>query len=38
MAVPQFFAGISILVVHFTSFKFVQSQCPCTMQGLLIGI
>ena len=38
MAVPQFFAGISIFFVRFTSFEFILAQGPRTMQGLLIGI
>ena len=38
MAAPQFFAGVSILLVHFTSFEFILAQGPRTMQGLLIGI
>ena len=38
MAVPQFFVGVSILLVHFTSFEFILAQGPRTMQGLLIGI
>ena len=38
MAVPQFFAGISILGVHFTSIEFILAQGPRIMQGLLIGI
>ena len=38
MAVPQFFAGISIFGVHFTSIEFILAQGPRTMQGLLIGI
>ena len=38
MAVPQFFSGVYILLVHFTSFEFILAQGPRTMQGLLIGI
>ena len=38
MAVPQFFSGISIFLVKFTSFEFILAQGPRTMQGLLIGI
>ena len=38
MAVPQFFTGVSIYLVHFTSFEFILAQGPRTMQGLLIGI
>ena len=38
MAVPQFFVGVSILLVHFTTFEFILAQGPRTMQGLLIGI
>ena len=38
MAVPQFFAGVGILLVQFTSFEFILAQGPRTMQGLLIGI
>ena len=38
MAVPHFFAGISIFCVHFTSIEFILAQGPRTMQGLLIGI
>ena len=38
MAVPQFFAGISILLVNFKIFEFILAQGPRTMQGLLIGI
>ena len=38
MAVPHFFAGISIFFVQFTSFEFILAQGPRTMQGLLIGI
>ena len=38
MAVPHFFAGISIFLVLFTSFEFILAQGPRTMQGLLIGI
>ena len=38
MAVPGFFAVVSILLVHFTSFEFILAQGPCNMQGLLIGI
>ena len=38
MAVPQFFAGITIFLVRFTTFEFILAQGPRTMQGLLIGI
>ena len=38
MAVPQFFVGVSILLVHFTTFEFILAQGPRIMQGLLIGI
>ena len=38
MAVPHFFAGVGILLVHFTSFEFILAQGPRTMQGLLIRI
>ena len=38
MAVPQFFYGVSILLVHITSIEFILAQGPRTMQGLLIGI
>ena len=38
MAVPQFFAGIIIFLVWFTSIEFILAQGPRTMQGLLIGI
>ena len=38
MAVPQFFTGVSILLVQFTSLEFILAQGPRTMQGLLIGI
>ena len=38
MAVPQFFTGVSIYLVHFTSFEFILAQGPRSMQGLLIGI
>ena len=38
MAVPQFFAGITIFLVRFASFEFILAQGPRTMQGLLIGI
>ena len=38
MAVPQFFADISIFFVRFTSFEFILAQGPRTRQGLLIGI
>ena len=38
MAVPHFFAGFGILLVHFTSFEFILAQGPRTMQGLLIRI
>ena len=38
MGIPQFFSGVSILLVHFTSFEFILAQGPRTMQGLLIGI
>ena len=38
MAIPQFFSGVSALLVHFTSFEFILAQGPRTMQGLLIGI
>ena len=38
MAVPQFFAGISIFFIRFTIIEFILAQCPRTMQGLLLGI
>ena len=38
MAVPQFFVGIGIFLVKFTSFEFILAQGPRIMQGLLIGI
>ena len=38
MAVPQFFAGISIFLVQFTIIEFILAQGPRIMQGLLIGI
>ena len=38
MAVPQFFTGVSIFLVHFTILEFILAQGPRTMQGLLIGI
>ena len=38
MAVPQFFVGITIFLIRFTTFEFILAQDPCTMQGLLIGI
>ena len=38
MAVPHFFSGVCILLVHFTSFEFILAQGPRTMQGLLIRI
>ena len=38
MAVPQFFAGISIFCIRFTIIEFILAQGPRTMQGLLIGI
>ena len=38
MALPQFITGISIFLVHFTSFEFILAQGPRTMQGLLIGV
>ena len=33
-----FFTGISIYLVHFTSFEFIIARDAHTMQGLLIGI
>ena len=38
MALPQFITGISIFLVHFTSFEFILAQGPRSMQGLLIGV
>ena len=38
MAVPQFFAGICLSLVQFTSIEFILAQGPRSMQGLLIGI
>ena len=38
LAVPHFFAGVSIFFVQFTSIEFILAQGPRTMQGLLIGI
>ena len=34
----SFFAGISIVLVWFTTIEFILAQGPRTMQGLLIGI
>ena len=33
MTVPQFFAGTSISIVHFTGIEFILAQSPCTMQN-----
>ena len=38
MVVPQFFVGVSIFFVQFTSIEFILAQGPRTMQGLLMGI
>ena len=38
MAVPQFFTGVSIFLVHFTILELILPQGPRTMQGLLIRI
>ena len=38
VVIPQFFSGVSIFLVQFTSIEFILAQGPRTMQGLLIGI
>ena len=38
LSIPQFLAGIAILLASMTALEFICAQAPQTMQGLLIGI
>ena len=38
LLIPQFLAGLSVLLIFMTGLEFICAQAPQTLQGLLIGL